>query len=74
MACGAPVVASSHASLDEASGDAALRADPLDPAAVADAIRQALADPAPLVARGGEHAARFTGEANARAHLDAWSR
>jgi hypothetical protein len=33
-----------------------------------------LADPAPLVARGGEHAARFTWEANARAHLDAWSR
>jgi glycosyltransferase involved in cell wall biosynthesis len=74
MACGAPVVASSHASLDEASGDAALRADPLDPAALADAIRQALADPAPLVARGREHAARFTWEANARAHLDAWSR
>jgi len=74
MACGAPVVASSHASLDEASGDAALRADPLDPAALADAIRGALADPAPLVARGREHAAQFTWEANAHAHLAAWSR
>ena len=28
MACGTPVVASAHPSLDEASGDAALRADP----------------------------------------------
>jgi glycosyltransferase involved in cell wall biosynthesis len=74
MACGAPVVASSHASLDEASGDAALRADPLDPGALADAIRRALADRAPLVARGREHAAQFTWEANARAHLVAWSR
>ncbi|HEX6788717.1 MAG TPA: glycosyltransferase family 1 protein [Gaiellaceae bacterium] len=74
MACGAPVVASSHASLDEASGDAALRADPLDPAALADAIRKALSEPASLVPRGREHAARFTWEANARAHLDAWSR
>jgi glycosyltransferase involved in cell wall biosynthesis len=74
MACGAPVVASSHASLDEASGDAALRADPLDPAALAEAIRQALAHPAPLVARGREHASRFTWEANAYAHIDAWAR
>jgi glycosyltransferase involved in cell wall biosynthesis len=74
MACGAPVVASSHASLDEASGNAALRADPLDPAALAEAIRRALADPAALVARGREHAGQFTWEANARAHLDAWSR
>jgi glycosyltransferase involved in cell wall biosynthesis len=74
MACGAPVVASSHASLDEASGEAALRADPLDPAALAAAIRRALDDPAPLVARGREHASRFTWEANARAHLAAWSR
>jgi glycosyltransferase involved in cell wall biosynthesis len=74
MACGSPVVASSHASLDEAAGDAALRADPLDPGAIADAIRRALADPAPLVARGRAHAAQFTWDANARAHLAAWSR
>jgi glycosyltransferase involved in cell wall biosynthesis len=74
MACGAPVVASAHASLDEASGDAAVRADPLDPDALAEAIRRAVADRASLVARGREHAAQFTWEANARAHLDAWSR
>ena len=74
MACGAPVVSSSHASLDEASGNAALRADPLNPPALADAIRRAFEDPAPLVARGREHASLFTWEANARAHLAAWSR
>ena len=35
MACGCPVVVSSHPSLDEASGNAAVRADPDDPAALA---------------------------------------
>jgi mannose-1-phosphate guanylyltransferase len=39
MACGVPVVASSHPSLDEAAGEAALRADPEDPEALADAVR-----------------------------------
>ncbi len=38
MACGAPVVCSSHESMDEACGDAAVRADPEDPAAIAAAI------------------------------------
>jgi len=74
MACGVPVVASSHASLDEASGNAAVRADPLDPAALADAIRRALGEAEPLVVQGRQHAAQFTWEANARAHLAAWSR
>ena len=35
MACGTPVVASAHPSMDEACGDAAVRADPDDPAAIA---------------------------------------
>ena len=35
MACGTPVVASAHPSLDEASGDAALRADPDSAEAIA---------------------------------------
>jgi glycosyltransferase involved in cell wall biosynthesis len=74
MACGAAVVASSHPSLDEASGDAAVRVDPLDAAAIAAGIREALADRAALTARGRAHAARFTWEANGRAHLRAWSR
>ena len=41
MACGVPVVASAHESMDEAAGDAAVRADPDDPAAIAAAIREA---------------------------------
>jgi alpha-1,3-rhamnosyl/mannosyltransferase len=73
MACGVPVVASAHASLDEAGGDAAVRADPDDPAAIAAAIGEALARRDELVARGLAHARRFTWEANAQAHLKAWS-
>jgi glycosyltransferase involved in cell wall biosynthesis len=60
MACGAPVVASSHESLDEASGDAALRADPDDPAAFAAGIEQAVADRERLVSLGLRHASTFS--------------
>ncbi len=60
MASGVPVVASSHESMDEAAGDAAVRADPEDARAFAAAIEAALADPAPLVERGLVHAARFS--------------
>ncbi|HST15212.1 MAG TPA: glycosyltransferase family 1 protein [Gaiellaceae bacterium] len=60
MACGAPVVASSHPSLDEASGAAALRADPDDPEAIADAIRSALSKRDELRALGLAHAAAFS--------------
>ena len=60
MACGVPVVASAHASLDEASGDAALRADPEDPAAFAAAIEQAVASREHLVAVGLEHVKAFS--------------
>ena len=72
MACGVPVVASSHPSLDEACGDAAVRADPRDPEAIADAIRTALARREELVPRGLEHARAFTWLANGEAHLRAW--
>jgi glycosyltransferase involved in cell wall biosynthesis len=60
MASGAPVVASSHASMDEASGDAAVRADPESPQAIADAIEEALARRDELRAKGLEHARRFS--------------
>ncbi len=60
MACGCPAVVSSHPSLDEASGEAAVRADPEDPAALASAIEQALRDRERFAAAGLEHAARFT--------------
>jgi glycosyltransferase involved in cell wall biosynthesis len=73
MACGTPVVASTHPSLDEASGDVAVRADPDDPDAIARAIEAAEARRDELVPRGIEHARTFTWEANAQAHLEAWS-
>jgi glycosyltransferase involved in cell wall biosynthesis len=60
MACGTPVVCSSHPSLDEACGDAALRADPESPHALASAIGRALGDADELRRRGLTHAAGFT--------------
>jgi glycosyltransferase involved in cell wall biosynthesis len=74
MACGTPVVASSHDSLDEAAGDAAVRADPLSPEALAAAIEGALVETAALRARGLEHARRFTWRACGEAHLGAFER
>jgi glycosyltransferase involved in cell wall biosynthesis len=72
MACGTPCVVSSHPSLDEAAGDAAVRADPDDPGAIVEAIEHALATRDDLVRRGAEHARRFTWLENGRAHLAAW--
>jgi glycosyltransferase involved in cell wall biosynthesis len=72
MACGVPVVASSHPSLDEACGDAAVRVDPRDPDAIADGIRAALTQREELRVRGLEHARSFTWLENGRAHLRAW--
>ena len=60
MACGTPVVASAHASLDEACGEAAIRVDPLDAAAIAAGIREAVERRDELVSLGLEHAARFS--------------
>jgi alpha-1,3-rhamnosyl/mannosyltransferase len=72
MACGIPVVASSHPSLDEACGEAALRADPKDPGAIAAAIRSALERREELAPKGLAHARSFTWLANGLAHLAAW--
>jgi glycosyltransferase involved in cell wall biosynthesis len=57
LASGTPAVVSSHPSLDEASGDAALRADPGEPEAFAAALDSALEAPR---GAGLEHAASFT--------------
>ena len=73
MASGVPVVASSHASLDEASGDAALRADPDDAEAWTAALEEALRRRDELVARGLGHAQRFTWPGTGRAMFDAFS-
>jgi glycosyltransferase involved in cell wall biosynthesis len=60
MASGAPVVASAHPSLDEAAGDAAVRADPESPESIAAAIREALARRDELRRLGHAQAARFS--------------
>jgi glycosyltransferase involved in cell wall biosynthesis len=69
LACGATVVSSSHPSLDEASGDVAIRADPDEPEEWAVALERALAGDGELRARGRRHAGRFTWDACGRAVL-----
>jgi glycosyltransferase involved in cell wall biosynthesis len=59
MASGVPCVVSSHPSLDESCGDAAVRVDPESPEAIAAGIESALERRDELVARGLEHARRF---------------
>ncbi len=71
MACGTPVVATQHPSLDEACGDAAVRVDPLDAESIAAGIREAVARRDELVPLGLAHAARFSWERNGRTILAA---
>jgi glycosyltransferase involved in cell wall biosynthesis len=73
MAAGVPVVASAHPSMDEAAGDAAVRADPDDPAAIGAALEEALRRREQLVARGREHAKRFRWDETGRVMLKAFS-
>ncbi len=72
MACGVPVVASAHPSMDEASGEAAVRVDPLDPHAIASGIVDAMSRREELVSAGLAHARTFswltTGETMLRAY------
>lgn len=72
MSCGIPAVASAHPSLDDASGDAAVRVDPDDPEAIAAGIHEALAQRDGLVSRGLEHACTFTWERTGRAFLEGY--
>jgi len=69
MACGTPVVASAHESLDESCGNAAVRADPTSAEAVAEGIERALSERERLVPLGLENAKRFTWRACGEAHL-----
>jgi glycosyltransferase involved in cell wall biosynthesis len=73
MASGVPCVVSSHPSLDEASGDAAVRADPDSPEEFADGIRRALAERDQIVVRGLAHAARFNWLQTGRIHLQSYA-
>ena len=72
MASGVPVVASSHASLDEAAGGVALRADPDDPEAWARALVEAADRNEELGRRGLEQARRFTWRPVGETMLAAW--
>ncbi len=67
MACGCPVASSNAASLPEVVGDAAHLFDPHDPPAIADAMREVLADPQPWIERGLARAAQFSWDETARA-------
>lgn len=71
MACGTPVVASAHPSMDEACGNAAVRVDPEDPEAIAAGIREALVRRDELVPAGLEHARRFSWDESGRTILAA---
>jgi glycosyltransferase involved in cell wall biosynthesis len=60
MACGTPVVVSSHPSLDEASGSAAVRVDPDSASAIAAGIERAFRERDVLSAAGLAHASGFS--------------
>ncbi len=63
MACGAPVVVSDRAALPEVTGEAALRVDPEDQAAVTGTITRVLTEPATcreLSEKGRHRAAEFS--------------
>jgi glycosyltransferase involved in cell wall biosynthesis len=72
MACSVPVVASNTTSLPEIVGDAGLLVDPLDEAAIADALIAVLRDDtlrARLIAAGTTRVSRFSWERCARETL-----
>ena len=72
MERGTPVVCSEATCLPETGGSAARYFDPLDVEAMAAAITDVLADPAPWVEAGRAHAATFGWDRTARATLDAY--
>ena len=77
MACGVPVVCADNSSLPEEAGDAAVLANAADIDGLADAMKQALIDPAlraRLVERGFRQAARFSWKDAARRLLDVYNR
>ena len=72
MASGVPVVSSAHPSLDEASGEAAIRFDPDSPEELAAAVARALAERDERVRLGLEHAAGFTWSRTGRVFLESF--
>jgi glycosyltransferase involved in cell wall biosynthesis len=69
MASGTPAVVSSHPSMDEASGDVAVRVDPSEPEGIAAGIERAVEERETLRQRGFEHASAFTWRACGEAIL-----
>ena len=74
MACGAPVVASAHPSMNEAGGDAAVRADPESAEAIATAIREALVCRGELRAKGLEHVRQFSWRRDGELFLEGYEK
>ena len=71
--CGTPIVTSDANGLEEIAGDAALRVDPEDPAAISGAIHRVLTEPrlaAELSARGLERSKLFSWERCVRETLE----
>jgi len=73
MASGVPCVVSSHPSLNEAAGDAAVRVAPGDPEAIAGGVERALAESDELRARGLAHASRFSWLETGRVFLQGYA-
>ena len=77
LLCGCPVVTSDNSSVPEVTGGAALATDAMDVDGFADAVRRMLSDDAlrtALIARGLEHAKRFSWKACAEVTLDVYQR
>jgi glycosyltransferase involved in cell wall biosynthesis len=77
MACGTPVVTSNVSSLPEVVGNAALLVDPLDVAALAEAMQRVLIDAGlrnEMIRQGQERARRFTWSEAARKLLGVYER
>ena len=75
MASGTPVITSNVSSLPEVVGDAALLIDPMNPAAIAQAMRRVLEDPAlraDLIRRGCERVKAFSWERSAARTLQVY--
>ena len=73
MACGTPVVTSEATAMEEVAGGAAILVDPLDVAAIAQGIRDALDRRDELVTAGLSRARGFTWARTADAVVELWT-
>jgi glycosyltransferase involved in cell wall biosynthesis len=73
MACGAPVVTSVATAMEEVAGGAAILVDPLDVAAIAAGIGEALRRRDELVTAGLARAREFTWQRTADAVVELWN-